>query len=247
MKLRTNSKGLKGTIRVPGDKSISHRSIILEVSAKGETKVYDILRGRRCAFYHPGVSRLGSFIQDDGMWIRIQGVGFQGLQAPTSPLDMGNSGTSIRLISGVLAGPGFCSDHGRRRQSFKRPMDRVAIPLRQDGGRDYWSGEIAIAHLYMKRDPSASTHSLPFASGIGPSQVCSHFAALQAEGESTIIEKEKTRDHTEDMIRQFGGRSKWMENHPHPRWTRVPRSNSHRSWRYFQCSLLVSGWPHSKL
>ena len=107
MKLRTNSKGLKGTIRVPGDKSISHRSIIFGSLAKGETKVYDILRGEDVLSTIQVFRELGVSIQDDGDVIRIQGVGFQGLQAPTSPLDMGNSGTSIRLISGVLAGQDF--------------------------------------------------------------------------------------------------------------------------------------------
>ena len=101
MKLRTNSKGLKGTIRVPGDKSISHRSIIFGSLAKGETKVYDILRGGDVLSTIQVFRDLGVSIQDDGDVIQIQGVGFQGLQAPTAPLDMGNSGTSIRLISGV--------------------------------------------------------------------------------------------------------------------------------------------------
>ena len=116
MKLRTNSKGLKGIIRVPSDKSISHRSIIFGSLAKGETKVYDILQeAKMCSQRSRCFCDLGVSIQDDGDVIRIQGVGFQGLQALTaSPLDMGNSGTSIRLISGVLAGQGFCSNHGWR-------------------------------------------------------------------------------------------------------------------------------------
>ena len=143
MKLRTNSKGLKGTIRVPGDKSISHRSIIFGSLAKGETKVYDILRGEDVLSTIQVFRDLGVSIQDDGDVIRIQGVGFQGLQAPTSPLDMGNSGTSIRLISGVLAGQDFAVTMVGDDSLSKRPMDRVAIPLRQMG--------VEIAGLCMKK------------------------------------------------------------------------------------------------
>ena len=205
MKLRTNSKGLKGTIRVPGDKSISHRSIIFGSLAKGETKVYDILRGEDVLSTIQVFRDLGVSIQDDGDVIRIQGVGFQGLQAPTAPLDMGNSGTSIRLISGVLAGQDFAVTMVGDDSLSKRPMDRVAIPLRQMGVEIAGQGKRDCPPLHEK-----GTHQLQpihYRVPVASAQVKSAliFAALQAEGESTIIEKEKTRDHTEDMIRQFGG------------------------------------------
>ena len=205
MKLRTNSKGLKGTIRVPGDKSISHRSIIFGSLAKGETKVYDILRGEDVLSTIQVFRDLGVSIQDDGDVIRIQGVGFQGLQAPTSPLDMGNSGTSIRLISGVLAGQDFAVTMVGDDSLSKRPMDRVAIPLRQMGVEIAGQGDRDCPPLHEKgtRQLQAIHYRLPVASAQVKSALI--FAALQAEGESTIIEKEKTRDHTEDMIRQFGG------------------------------------------
>ena len=205
MKLRTNSKGLRGTIRVPGDKSISHRSIIFGSLATGETKVYDILRGEDVLSTIQVFRDLGVSIQDDGDVIRIQGVGFHGLQAPTAPLDMGNSGTSIRLISGVLAGQDFSVTMVGDDSLSKRPMDRVAIPLRQMGVEIAGQGERDCPPLH-----EIGTHQLqpihyhlPVASAQVKSALI--FAALQAEGESTIIEKEKTRDHTEDMIRQFGG------------------------------------------
>ena len=205
MKLRTNSKGLKGTIRVPGDKSISHRSIIFGSLAKGETKVYDILRGEDVLSTIQVFRELGVSIQDDGDVIRIQGVGFQGLQAPTSPLDMGNSGTSIRLISGVLAGQDFAVTMVGDDSLSKRPMDRVAIPLRQMGVEIAGQGDRDCPPLHEKgtRQLQPIHYRLPVASAQVKSALI--FAALQAEGESTIIEKEKTRDHTEDMIRQFGG------------------------------------------
>ena len=205
MKLRTNSKGLKGTIRVPGDKSISHRSIIFGSLAKGETKVYDILRGEDVLSTIQVFRDLGVSIQDDGDVIRIQGVGFQGLQAPTAPLDMGNSGTSIRLISGVLAGQDFAVTMVGDYSLSKRPMDRVAIPLRQMGVEIAGQGERDCPPLHEKGTHQLQPihYRLPVASAQVKSALI--FAALQAEGESTIIEKEKTRDHTEDMIRQFGG------------------------------------------
>ena len=205
MKLRTNSKGLKGTIRVPGDKSISHRSIIFGSLAKGETKVYDILRGEDVLSTIQVFRDLGVSIQDDGDVIRIQGVGFQGLQAPTAPLDMGNSGTSIRLISGVLAGQDFAVTMVGDDSLSKRPMDRVAIPLRQMGVEIAGQGDRDCPPLHEKGTHQLQPihYRLPVASAQVKSALI--FAALQAEGESTIIEKEKTRDHTEDMIRQFGG------------------------------------------
>ena len=205
MKLRTNSKGLKGTIRVPGDKSISHRSIIFGSLAKGETKVYNILRGEDVLSTIQVFRDLGVSIQDDGDVIRIQGVGFQGLQAPTAPLDMGNSGTSIRLISGVLAGQDFAVTMVGDDSLSKRPMDRVAIPLRQMGVEIAGQGKRDCPPLHEKG--THQLHPIHYRLPVASAQVKSAliFAALQAEGESTIIEKEKTRDHTEDMIRQFGG------------------------------------------
>ena len=205
MKLRTNSKGLRGTIRVPGDKSISHRSIIFGSLATGETKVYDILRGEDVLSTIQVFRDLGVYIQDDGDVIRIQGVGFHGLQAPTAPLDMGNSGTSIRLISGVLAGQDFSVTMVGDDSLSKRPMDRVAIPLRQMGVEIAGQGERDCPPLHEKGTHQLQPihYHLPVASAQVKSALI--FAALQAEGESTIIEKEKTRDHTEDMIRQFGG------------------------------------------
>ena len=205
MKLRTNSKGLRGTIRVPGDKSISHRSIIFGSLATGETKVYDILRGEDVLSTIQVFRDLGVSIQDDGDVIRIQGVGFQGIQAPTAPLDMGNSGTSIRLISGVLAGQDFSVTMVGDDSLSKRPMDRVAIPLRQMGVEIAGQGERDCPPLHEKGTHQLQPihYLLPVASAQVKSALI--FAALQAEGKSTIIEKEKTRDHTEDMIRQFGG------------------------------------------
>ena len=133
MKLTTQSPGLQGTLRVPGDKSISHRSIMFGSLAKGKTTVRDILRGEDVLSTMQVFRDLGVTIEDDGQVITIHGVGFDGLKAPQNKLDMGNSGTSIRLISGVLAGQDFEVEMFGYDSLSKRPMDRVTIPLSQMG------------------------------------------------------------------------------------------------------------------
>lgn len=205
MKLSTNVKGLKGRIRVPGDKSISHRSIIFGSLAKGVTIVRDILRGEDVLSTMQVFRDLGVQIEDDGNLVKIHGVGFEGLQAPKNKLDMGNSGTSIRLISGVLAGQDFEAEMFGDDSLSKRPMDRVTIPLRQMGVEIAGRTERDLPPLKMKgsRELQPIHYQLPVASAQVKSALI--FAALQAQGESVIIEKEITRNHTEDMIAQFGG------------------------------------------
>ena len=131
MKLLINVSQLKGTVRVPGDKSISHRSIMFGSLAKGQTTIHDILRGEDVLSTMQAFRDLGVDIPDDGDRVTITGVGFDGLKAPQKSLDMGNSGTSIRLISGVLAGQDFRIEMFGDDSLSKRPMDRVSNPLRQ--------------------------------------------------------------------------------------------------------------------
>lgn len=205
MKLSTNVRGLKGRIRVPGDKSISHRSIIFGSLAKGVTTVRNILRGEDVLSTMQVFHDLGVQIEDDGNLVKIHGVGFEGLQAPKNKLDMGNSGTSIRLISGVLAGQDFEAEMFGDDSLSKRPMDRVTIPLRQMGVEIAGRTERDLPPLKMKgsRELQPIHYQLPVASAQVKSALI--FAAIQAQGESVIIEKEITRNHTEDMIVQFGG------------------------------------------
>ena len=205
MKLQTNVSSLKGTIRVPGDKSISHRSIIFGSLAKGVTTVWDILRGEDVLSTMQVFRDLGVQIEDDGEIVKVHGVGFDGLQAPKNPLDMGNSGTSIRLISGVLAGQDFEAEMFGDDSLSKRPMDRVTIPLSQMGVEisGQTDRDLPPLHINGSKALKAIHYQLPVASAQVKSALI--FAALQAEGESVIIEKELTRNHTEDMIVQFGG------------------------------------------
>ncbi|MGV3322432.1 3-phosphoshikimate 1-carboxyvinyltransferase [Streptococcus hyovaginalis] len=205
MKLRTNIRALEGTIRVPGDKSISHRSIIFGSLAKGVTRVHDILRGEDVLSTMQVFRDLGVTIEDNGDVVEVHGVGFDGLQAPKNDLDMGNSGTSIRLISGVLAGQDFEATMFGDDSLSKRPMDRVTLPLSQMGVTVSGQTDRDLPPLTIKGSKSLKpiSYQLPVASAQVKSALL--FAALQVEGESVIIEKEITRNHTEDMIVQFGG------------------------------------------
>ncbi|KXT79076.1 3-phosphoshikimate 1-carboxyvinyltransferase [Streptococcus sp. DD13] len=205
MKIETNSRGLQGEIQVPGDKSISHRSIIFGSLAQGETVVRGILRGEDVLSTMQVFRDLGVAIEDDGEIVKIHGVGFQGFKAPQNKLDMGNSGTSIRLISGLLAGQDFSATMFGDDSLSKRPMDRVTIPLREMGVTISGQTERDLPPLTITGNPQLKPihYRLPVASAQVKSALI--FAAMQAEGESVILEKEQTRNHTEDMIRQFGG------------------------------------------
>ena len=205
MKLKTNICHLNGSIRVPGDKSISHRSIIFGSLAEGETKVYDILRGEDVLSTMQVFRDLGVEIEDKEGIVTIQGVGMDGLKAPQNALDMGNSGTSIRLISGVLAGADFEVEMFGDDSLSKRPMDRVTIPLKKMGVSISGQTDRDLPPLHLKGTKTLTPihYELPIASAQVKSALM--FAALQAQGESVIIEKECTRNHTEDMLQQFGG------------------------------------------
>ncbi|GAB2023648.1 3-phosphoshikimate 1-carboxyvinyltransferase [Pseudolactococcus yaeyamensis] len=205
MKLQTNATGLGGKLKVPGDKSISHRSIMFGSLAKGVTKIHDILCGEDVLSTMAVFRELGVKIEDNGDEVLVYGVGFEGFHAPQNRLDMGNSGTSIRLISGVLAGQPFSAEMFGDDSLSKRPMDRVTIPLRQMGVDISGQTDRDLPPLKITGSDHLTpiNYTLPVASAQVKSALI--FAALQADGESVITEKEKTRNHTEDMIQQFGG------------------------------------------
>ena len=206
MKLKINSQGLRGELRVPGDKSISHRSIMFGAIATGETRVRDILRGEDVLATMNAFRALGVEIEDDGELITIHGKGLAALTKPSAPLDMGNSGTSTRLLAGILSALAFETTLIGDDSLSKRPMDRIAQPLREMGAMI--SGQTArdLLPLTVK---GGSLHAIDYKLPVASAQVKSAliFAALQtSENEVTrIVEKEKTRNHTEDMLVQFGG------------------------------------------
>lgn len=205
MELVTNKQNLKGTIIVPSDKSISHRSIMFGSIAEGKTIIKNFLRGDDCLSTIAAFRQLGVKIVEDGETIVVYGQGFKGLTQTEKPINVGNSGTTIRLIMGILAGQPFMTTLLGDSSIAKRPMNRVMLPLNQMGascvGKD--NSELPPLTINGSQNLQPINYEMPVASAQVKSAIL--FAALQAKGESVIVEKEKTRDHTEDMIRQFGG------------------------------------------
>lgn len=205
MKLTINKQQLFGTINVPSDKSISHRSIMFGSIAHGQTTIKNFLRGEDCLSTLAAFQALGVKIVDDGETIIVHGTGFEGLKPADHPIDVGNSGTTIRLISGILAGQDFTTELFGDASIAKRPMARVMTPLNQMGaacsGRE--GSEYPPLTIKGNKELQPIHYEMPVASAQVKSAIL--FGALQAAGETVVIEKEKTRDHTEDMIRQFGG------------------------------------------
>jgi 3-phosphoshikimate 1-carboxyvinyltransferase len=195
---------LTGRLRVPGDKSISHRSIMLAAIAEGETNVSGFLEGADAlatlrAFRQMGVEIDGPV---DGR-VFIRGVGLRGLRAPAGVLDMGNSGTSMRLLSGLLAGQGFPTTLTGDASLSRRPMRRVTEPLSRMGARILTTAE-GTAPLAI--EPVVGLHGVDYVLPVASAQIKSSLllAGLYADGETCITEPAPTRDHTERMLTAFG-------------------------------------------
>lgn len=194
---------LHGRTRVPGDKSVSHRALILGALALGETVVEGLLESEDVMATAAALRQMGADIakQANGHW-RIAGVGIGGLLQPDHPLDLGNSGTSARLLLGLVASHditvGFFGDDSLSR----RPMDRVLDPLSEFGARVVDGGTTFPLTLEGARDPLPITYRLPVASAQVKSAIL--FAGLNTPGITTVIEPEPTRDHTERMLARFG-------------------------------------------
>jgi 3-phosphoshikimate 1-carboxyvinyltransferase len=198
------AQSLSGTFRVPGDKSISHRSIMLGSLANGVTEVTGFLEGEDSLATLQAFRDMGVVIEGPHRGrVTIHGVGLQGLKAPANALYVGNSGTSIRLLSGLLAGQQFDVEMSGDESLSKRPMGRVADPLRlmgaivdtEDGGRPPLKikGGHALKGIH---------YHLPMASAQVKS--CVLLAGLYAEGQTSVTEPAPTRDHTERMLKGFG-------------------------------------------
>lgn len=204
MKLLESKTGLNGTLVVLADKSISHRSIMFGAISHGKTIVHNFLRAEDCLSTVAVFKALGVTIKDDGTDIIIDGKGFDHLKAAKQPLDAGNSGTTMRLVLGILAGQSFSAKIAGDASLNRRPMERVMGPLRMMGGKLQGEMGSEFPPIEVQGSPLvAITYEMPIASAQVKSAIL--FAALQAEGSTTIIEKEKSRNHTEEMIKQFGG------------------------------------------
>ena len=194
----------QGDLRVPGDKSMSHRSIMLGSLAEGMTEVTGFLEGEDSLATLQSFRDMGVQIEgpDQGRVV-IHGVGLHGLKAPTKPLYLGNSGTSIRLLSGLLAGQSFDTELTGDASLSARPMGRVADPLRQMGAA-IETAEGGRPPLKIKGGQSLRpiNYQMPMASAQVKS--CVLLAGLYTEGQTSVVEPAPTRDHTERMLRGFG-------------------------------------------
>lgn len=202
-----HSGPLKGHVRVPGDKSISHRALILGAMTVGESTVAGLLEGEDVLKTAQAMRDLGAQLtrSEDGLW-RIRGVGVGGFAEPKHPLDFGNSGTGCRLVLGAVAGCPIRASFDGDSSLRKRPMRRVLDPLARMGAKLVEAAEGGRLPLTMQgaRDPIPIEYESPVPSAQLKSAVL--LAGLAAPGETVVIETEASRDHTERMLKHFGAK-----------------------------------------
>lgn len=204
------ANGLRGEIRVPGDKSISHRSIMFGSIAEGTTRVSGFLRGEDALATLEAFRAMGVRIEDDGETVTIEGKGLHGLSEPTDVLDCGNSGTSMRLLTGLLAGQSFFSVLSGDKYLRARPMKRVVGPLSRMGARILGRDGGEKAPLAIQ---GSKLKGIEYDSPVSSAQVKSAImlAGLYAEGETVVREPHLSRDHSERMLRAFGAKVESFE------------------------------------
>ena len=194
---------LSGRLRVPGDKSISHRSIMLGAIAEGETHISGFLEGEDSLATLQAFRDMGVVIEGPLQGkVKIYGVGMRGLSQPPGPLYLGNSGTSMRLLAGLLSAQPFALELNGDESLSSRPMERVAAPLRQMGANI----ETREGKPPIKIAGGSNTKGIAYEMPVASAQVKSSLllAGLYAQGETSVVEPAPTRDHTERMLRGFG-------------------------------------------
>lgn len=198
------TKHLKGEITVPGDKSISHRSIMLGSIASGITEVHGFLNGADCISSMNCFRQMGVDIAYDGSIVTIHGNGLHGLKAPADTLDVGNSGTTTRLMSGILAAQNFSSRVIGDDSICRRPMKRIITPLAMMGADITSERGNDCAPLIINGRKLKGIH---YDSPVASAQVksCVLLAGLYADGETSVTEPYVSRNHTELMLNAFGG------------------------------------------
>lgn len=202
MKISSNLHGLRGTITVPGDKSISHRSIMLSSIAKGISYIEGFLPGADCISTISCFQKMGVEILQNKDKVKVKGLGLHSLQFPKDILDCGNSGTTIRLLSGILSGQNFSSILTGDNSIKKRPMKRIIEPLTSMGANIIGNHN---NHAPLEIQP-AYLHGIHYISRIASGQVKSSilFAGLYADGITSFTEPARSRNHTEIMLANFG-------------------------------------------
>ena len=203
--------GLKGTVSVPGDKSISHRGIMFGSIADGTTEIHNFLPGADCLATIRCFRTLGIEIEQEGSTVTVHGKGLHGLSAPSHILDVGNSGTTTRLLSGILAGQPFESKLSGDESLNSRPMKRIIDPLTQMGADISSILHNGCAPLYIA--PSR-LHGIHYDSPVASAQVksCILLAGLYADGETSVTEPGLSRNHTELMLKEFGADIRSVHN-----------------------------------
>lgn len=197
------SHPLKGEITVPGDKSISHRGIMLGALANGTTSITNFLKGADCLSTISCFQKMGIEIEETENEILVHGKGLHGLSAPKEILDAGNSGTTTRLISGILAGQNFSCDLTGDASIQKRPMKRIMTPLSMMGADITSVHNNGCAPLHIKGAP---LKGISYQSPVASAQVksCVLFAGLYADGKTSVTEPFLSRNHSELMLSSFG-------------------------------------------
>ncbi|HCZ37936.1 3-phosphoshikimate 1-carboxyvinyltransferase [Brochothrix thermosphacta] len=204
MKTVNAIKQLNGTIEVPGDKSISHRAIMFGALANGQTTIEHFLHGEDCLSTIAVFRQLGVAIDVSSDKITVHGTGIESLKQPSTILDVGNSGTTIRLMMGILAGRPFESQLTGDASIQKRPMNRVITPLKtMSAAISAQEGGLAPVTVSAVEAITGINYDMPVASAQVKSALL--FAGMQSDDVTIINEKEKSRDHTERMLQQFGG------------------------------------------
>ncbi|AUJ28804.1 3-phosphoshikimate 1-carboxyvinyltransferase [Liquorilactobacillus hordei] len=195
-------KGLHGTVDIPGDKSISHRALMVGAISEGQTTINHFLWSQDCQNTLEALRQLGIKIEANREQVIVHGKGVRGLEASAQPLEMGNSGTTTRLLMGLLAGTDFTSRLQGDSSLSKRPMKRVAEPLSKMGAQ-IETTKLGTLPVIVK---GSKIHGTKLQLQVASAQVKSAviFAALQADTPMTVIEKLPTRNHTELMLRKFG-------------------------------------------
>jgi 3-phosphoshikimate 1-carboxyvinyltransferase len=194
---------VSGTLTVPGDKSISHRALMLGAIADGTTDISGFLAGEDCLATARALAALGVSIDGlGGTQVRVHGVGSEGLRESAAALDLGNAGTAMRLMMGLLAPQRFCSTLVGDSSLMRRPMERVAVPLRLMGAQITTQEGRPPVKIRGTPQLRAITYELPVASAQVKSAIL--LAALAADGRTRITEPAPSRDHTERMLSAFG-------------------------------------------
>ena len=198
----SKSKNLKGQVTIPGDKSISHRSIILSSLADGTSEISGFLKGEDCLATLNSFKKMGVKIEEEDEKISVHGVGLHGLKKPTENLYLGNSGTSMRLLAGLLSGQKFSTILTGDSSLSSRPMKRILEPLKEMGASITASANTAPLYIKPSNKLNGISYELPIASAQVKS--CILLAGLYADSNTQVIESYLTRDHTEKMFKKFG-------------------------------------------